>query len=539
MRRSRKFLAVLLAAVMLLSLAACGEGGGTTASGEPSGGKTSAEPSASPTKEDDGGFLGLGNLFGGEPEEKISWDLTDGVLTISGKGEMDDYSPMESLYPEWYDNREEITEILIEDGITRIGDCAFYELGSVTTVTIPASVTSIGLCAFESCNSLSAVTGGEGVTEVGASAFRDTPYTASDGLAILNGWLVGYSGTDSEIITIPDGVKIIGNKVFEENTSFRAVVIPEGVTHIGDFAFEDCRWLASVTMPSSVKSIGEWAFSYCISLEAIAIPDSVTKIGGSAFIRCESLSEVSGGKNVSEVGSNPFAGTPWLDAQTDTFVMLGSCLIDYTGSSTDITIPSGTTSIAARFPDDVRSIEIPASVTSLDVSFSQIESLSVIAVDGDNPAYCAVGGVLFNKEKTELICYPREKAGSSYEIPDSVTSIGEWAFAGCSSLTSITIPGSVSTIGDRAFSGCEALTTAVISDGITYISYSMFAECISLSSVTIPDSVTSIVAYAFDDCISLTDIYYGGSAEDWEKIDIGRGGNDAIRTNATIHYNAK
>ena len=178
---------------------------------------------------------------------------------------------------------------------------------------------------------------------------------------------------------------------------------------------------------------------------------------------------------------------------------------------------------------------------------------------------------MFNKDKTELITYPSGKTDSTYEIPNSVTNIGNYVFAWSTNLTSITIPNSVMSIGDYAFYYCASLTSIEISDdnknyssvdgvlfnkdkselvtylsgktdseyvipnSVTSIGWKAFSDCESLTSVTIPNSVTSIGYYAFENCTNLKDVYYTGPQEDWEKIKIG--GNNNRLTNATIHYN--
>ena len=263
------------------------------------------------------------------------------------------------------------------------------------------------------------------------------------------------------------------------------------VTSIGDNAFWCCTSLSSITIPDSVTSIGDWAFSDCSSLTSITIPDSVTSIGFWAFGRCESLT----------------------------------------------------------------SITIPNSVTSIDYdAFIYCLSLTSITVDSNNKYYSSLDGVLFNKDKTELICYPARKASTAYTIPDSVTSIGNSAFSSCTRLTSITIPDSVTSIYGFAFSGCTSLTSITIPDSVTSIggiafsgtgyynnisnwednvlyigkhlieakdsisgTYTIkqgtltiadyaFGDCYNLTSVTIPDSVTSIGRGTFSGCSLLTSI---------------------------------
>ena len=177
----------------------------------------------------------------------LTWTLdSEGVLTISGSGDMHGY---DHLGAPWYGIRSPVKSAVIADGVTSIGDSAFFDCTSLTSVTIPDSVTSIGYKAFGSCESLTSV-------------------------------------------TIPDSVTSIGDGAFSCCTSLTSVTIPNSVTSIGDSAFYDCTSLTSVTIPNSVTIIGVAAFSCCTSLTSVTIPDSVTIIGGSAFFDCDNLTDV-------------------------------------------------------------------------------------------------------------------------------------------------------------------------------------------------------------------------------------------------------
>ena len=391
-----------------------------------------------------------------------------------------------------------LTSVTIPDSVTSIGEEAFYGCWDLTRLTIPGSVTSIDKDAFCFCSSLTSVTIPDSVTSIGDSAFYGceslTSVTIPDSVTSI-GSCAFYGCASLTSVTIPDSVTSIGGSAFYGCTSLTSVTIPDSVTSIGGSAFYNCKSLTSVTIPGSVTSIGWSAFYGCASLTSVTIPDSVTSIGGSAFYGCTSLTSVTIPDSVTSIGGSAFYNCKSL---------------------TSVTIPGSVTSIgwsAFYGCASLTSVTIPDSVTSIgNCAFASCTSLTGIWVAEGNSHYANdASGVLFNKDKTTLVQCPG--AFAAYTIPNSVTSIGEYAFSHCTSLTSVTIPNSVTSIGEHAFSYCTSLT-----------------------SVTISDSVTSIGEYAFYDCTSLTDVYYAGSEAQWKAISISSNRNDDLLT-ANIHYN--
>lgn len=228
-----------------------------------------------------------------------------------------------------------------------------------------------------------------------------------------------------------------------------------------------------------VTSIGDWVFFYSSTLTSVTIPDGVTSIDGTAFAYCPSLLSI----NVAD------ANRAYSSADGVLFNKDKTELILY---------PTGKTDASYTIPDSVMSIG--------KMVFSGCTNLESIEVEEGNTAYTSVDGVLFNKEKTDLIRYPARKTDTSYIIPNSVTSISDAAFRGCESLTNVIIPNSVTSIGEQAFYQCTGIINIDIPNSITRINDSTFWGCTGLKSVTIPDSVTSIGMSAFSGCTSLTDI---------------------------------
>ena len=335
--------------------------------------------------------------------------------------------------------------------------------------------------------------------------------------------------------------------------------IRKGVKVIGNMAFACCEFLANINIPNSVTTIGDSAFYGCRSLTSITIPNSVVTIIGNPFYRWY-------GNLYNESKAFIYEDYVLFNKNKTTLIAYRAKETNYTipnsvttirehafcdcGYLTSINIPNSVTSIgdsAFLFCEFLTNINIPNSVTTIgDSAFWWCKSLtsitipnSVVTIIGnpfkswhgnlynESKAFIYEDHVLFNKNKTTLIAYRAKE--TNYTIPNSVTTIGKYAFSGCNSLTSINIPNSVTTIGksafgycdsltsinipnsvttigDWAFAGCDSLTSINISNSVTTIGESAFSGCDSLTIINIPNSVTTIGKSAFDGCKSLTNI---------------------------------
>ena len=265
-------------------------------------------------------------------------------------------------------------------------------------------------------------------------------------------------------------IQSLTNIDFQGLKTLKSIRLPE-ITLIGDGAFYDCTSLTSITIPESVTSIGDYAFCLCTSLTNVIIPEGVTSIGVEAFSACTSLTSVTIPESVTSIGEDAFSHCYFKKGNVFSSLNIedyGATIVDVIQK--DGLYIKGTCAVYAN--RKAKSITIPESVISIgDYAFSDCTSLTSIT------------------------------------IPESVTSIGYCAFSDCTSLTSITIPESVTSIGDYAFSDCTSLTSITIPESVTSIGEYAFRGCTGLTGVTIPESVNSIGIYAFEDCTSLKSVY--------------------------------
>jgi len=427
----------------------------------------------------------------------LTWTLKDSTLTISGTGNMDNFFDDYRVNDiPWYEFNNKIAKVVIESGVTSIGRYAFMGCKNLISISIPNSVTIINGAAFYDCRSLTSVSIPESVTRIEYQAFYNCSSLTSIPIPnsvtnIRNSAFYGCSALTSIIIpkgvtkiefstfrgcrnlisiTIPESVTSIEYEAFSGCSSLTSITIPSSVTSIGNNAFNGCSGLTSITIPNGVTYIGSGTFSGCSNLTSITIPESVTNIQSQAFLNCSNLSSISLPENISHVEVNAFDGTAWYNNQPDGVVYIGKFLYKYKGimpPNTTINILDDTKTInysAFEGCSGLSSINIPASVINLNFAWSDFQScnnLTAINVDANNTAYVSENGVLFNKDKTTLLQYPQKKTGTSYVIPNTVTTIASEAFYNCSALTSITIPNSVTNIGSSAFYNCTPAEVSI------------------------------------------------------------------------------
>lgn len=424
---------------------------------------------------------------------------TDGTVEITRKN---------LSYP--FDEYPEFTELAIPSEVTynsktyrvvSIGKNAFAYCRSLTEASVPNSVTAIGDWAFQNCSKLTSITLSSTLTSIGKRAFTccyklesiDIPATVSSiGAEAFDGCNAMVSAN------IPDGITAIEDNTFSNCISLASIIIPNSVTTIGYMAFSRCWNLKSVIIGNSVATIGSWAFGECLTLTSLTIGSSVTTIGESAFNGCQKLTSIDIPASVTNIEQWAFSSCRAL---------------------TSIDIPDSVTSIgeyAFSYCSALCSVHIGSSVSYIgDKAFSMDFSLLDISVNEANPYFSSVDGVLCDKNVTAIICCPWGK--ESIIIPESITTIGDNTFAGCSKLTSVTIPGSVTTISNSAFGDCEGLQNIIVDeanpdycsiDGVLYDKNLTTLICCPAKkeSLTIPESVTTFGDCAFNWCTELTTV---------------------------------
>lgn len=403
------------------------------------------------------GMIDAGSLSGG-----LTWTLTeDGVLTISGSGEMPRFAGDGKSAP-WYEYRQRILCAMVDQGITGIGAYAFYACDQLDTVQIGENVESIGAHAFDGCAKLLSVQLPEQVQRVGGYAF--------------------FGCTALRSVSLPEGLTEIGASAFEKCTGLKRMDLPGKLERVSDSLLKDCTALTDVTIPEGISAIGSGAFSGCTALGSIALPQSVTDLGGqdgAVFQDCRSLTKICIPEQVTAIYPKTFAGCTGLTeiALPERMASIGESAFDGCESLLTIHIPEGITQIA-------------------DSTFQNCTALkSVVLPDTliriDNRAFYNCGGL------------------TGIQIPDGVQGIGSCAFGGCASLDSVVLPAKITAIENNTFEGCTSLQGIVLPLGMGSIGDCAFMNCTALRKVELPAETARIGASAFRGCLALREVSLG------------------------------
>ena len=496
--------------------------------------------------------------------ENATWTLDDnGTLTISGTGNMDSWyynSP-------WSGYKTAIKKVVVENGITSIGNYAFYQCANIESVIIPDGITSVGDWAFYYCSSLKSINFPESVTTIGWYTFGYctslTNVTVTDSITSVDGY--AFSECPITKITIAEGTQSVTEAMKIAAKTVKEIVIPNTVTSIENFAFSGCAVLDQLSIPSGVTYIGQSAFSGCRSITKITIPNGIPAIYYNTFAGCTSLKSITIPGNVQWIAHRAFEGCTAL---------------------TDVVISDGVTKLnenAFSGCTSLQNISIPDSVTVVDKDvFTSCTSLKYNVYDNAkylgntaNPYVVLVESVTDDiascniSSKTNVV-YANAFSGcgslTNVTIPDSVASIGTYAFSNCSSLSTIKFGKGLTNVAAAAFNGCDNLNDVYITDpnawcGVTFetdywssgdsnpmqyanrlhildakgqevsdlvlsttvkvVPQYAFKGCTTIKTLTIPNNVTSIGNYAFMDCTSLTSVTLPGSIADDTYVGVG------------------
>ncbi len=409
---------------------------------------------------------------------KLTWKLDSaGVLTISGSGPMDDFRYGSAP---WKDLRKDIKSVVIEEGVTTVGDSAFYWCRELTSVTLPDTLTVVADQAFENCNKITTIKMSKNVESIGSWAFygceslmsielpdtlkriEDLAFHDCESLTVLNiPASVEYINEDR---TFVGSSKLTAINVAEENLYYVSV---DGVLYNKDqttlIFYPAGKTGRSFAIPETVKKVDAYAFYWNEMIESISIPGSVETIGGDAFAGCEKLTSINFSEGLLSIGSTAFH----------------QCN----------TLPS---------------ITFPASLQRLgDDMFESCYELKEILVAEGSETFKSVDGVLFDVTGKTLVAYPVGKVQGIYNVPEGVETIGDYSFLYGKNLVNVTFPDSLLRIGTAAFNGCNKLTGIVFPKNLVSIDDRAFSSCYALTSIEIPESVTSLGGGAFSWCEKL------------------------------------
>ena len=443
-----------------------------------------------------------------------------------------------------------LTEYIVPDGVTEIGDFAFCNCSNLRSVRLPNGIRSIGDHAFGDCAELNSLELPDSLTQIGDLAFRNCPFTS---------------------LTLPENVTHLGERLFWNcerlmeicvspgNTHFKSIdgilftadgkilihvpggrklveyIVPDGVTKIGDFAFEDCDTLTAAAFPDSVAEIGDLAFGSCKNLTLFGSPDSCAEEYANEYeLKFQEIAQLDENSRATLEAELKKLGFEY-EIHGDRVTITG-----YLGGAEDLTIPDGVTKIgdsaflgcesltSVTFPESVaeigasafqgcgslRTVTLPENVLTVgDGAFAFCWKLTEIRVSAKNTNFMDRDGILFTADGKMLVQFPNGKPQTEYTVSENVTRIGAHAFAGSGNLKSVLLPASVSEIGPHAFSGCASLEFVKFTASVMKIGPFTFANCVRLQHIQLPNGVKSVEEGLFFNCENLLSVTFPMCAE--------------------------
>ncbi len=464
--------------------------------------------------------------------------------------------PVADISPEAF-AMTQIQSVVIPEGVTTIGAYAFAFCEYLKDVVFPQSIELIDDCAFLCCESLTEINLPDKFINLGGEVFADSGYYYNkdnwvNGILYLGKYLLyadmvnddakvtvrkgtkyiaqfAFTFSYAKEVVFPKGLEIISDYAFYENETIEKINIPNSVQRIGkyaftdsllyftetnwdgtvfyidnalisgdrrsllgdlvvkdgtrifaDFCFGDCSGLKNITIPNSLEIIGNAAFEGCFNLSSITIPESVNKIGGGIFNGCTILSEVVLPEGITNLDD-----------------------YSYMNYELGMTAQNGFFEGCKKLEE----VNIPASVTSIgENAFKGCLALENINVSAENSAYASVDGILYTKTFTELLFYPKMSQVVNYIVPETITTINNYAFSDCKNLVNITLPQGLEGIGNSAFSGCASLKEVVMSDSVGVLGANAFRDCTSLEKAILSNKLEYIYEGTFYNCSSLKEI---------------------------------